>query len=90
MSAKLDDSFLTCMQACDTIALVGEMGVDGIVSHYDELMWAITVVLQTEITDLPDYMWESISELQGTLVDMLGVEVYENLNSSARSEVLYV
>lgn len=90
MSDKKGDSFLTCMQACDTITLMAEMDFSSLVTNIGELADACVIILQTRLSDLPEDMVEPIARVQYAVADMLGIGVYESLNSGTRAEIFDV
>ena len=90
MDKKLDDSFLTCVQACDTIILLAGMDIKSLLANSSEFVAACTTVLGVRLTELPDSMVDAIAKLQIEIIALLGQDVYEDFNGSSRPDILYV
>lgn len=89
MGEKNNDGFLTCMEACDTIALLCKQDINSLIVNR-EFMSACMTVLATRLVELPVDMVKPIAEVQKSIYDLLGIEVYEDFNSGPWSKVLNV
>lgn len=87
MDTKKDDGFLTCLEACDTIAMLAEVDFETLMMNSVQLCEAFTIILDMDLTELPEYAVTPVAKMQKVVYEFLGIEAlgdYENFNSSTR------
>jgi len=91
MEEKIDDGFLTCMQACDTISLMLGMDINSLIANGLEFTKAIAIVLNTDIKKLPVGMVKPIANVQSAILEFLeGNRENEDFNSGPWAKILNV
>ena len=83
MGTKLSEGFLTCMEACDTIELMGGMDFSSLVTNSEELIGAMVTVLETDMAELPVGMLKPIADLQRSILDFFDGRLDEHFDCSA-------
>lgn len=91
MNDKNEQSLLTCLEACDTIALYSEISdINWILANAGELQKAFMTVLRTDISEVPDYAVEPLLRVKSDILRYFGKNKYEDHGSSTWPEVLNV
>ena len=90
MDTEKEDSFLTCMEACDTIMLYGDMDINWVLANSGKIYDAFITLLNTDISELPDNVVMPILEVKSKILKYFGKDNYADYGGGPRAKVLHV
>ena len=73
MDGEKRDSFLTCMEACDTIMLFSQVDNRAIVENIPAIAMAMQDIWNTDMDEVPDSLKYYVLKVKGAIAEFVGL-----------------
>ena len=71
---KKDDSFLTCLEACDTIMLFSQVDNRAIVENIPSIAQAMQDIWDTDMEDVPEGLRHYVLKVKGAIAEFVEMD----------------